>query len=150
MVLKWGFVKDACLSPDGSLITVPASERMDAFGVTETGKYNVVNCWTSLVPATVENGCMLFIPGSHKLGFVAHEQTGHCAESEAGDARVNTGTYNTQVVQFLCSGDSKIKAEKCKRPFNVCVGDYATMRERMPLANYWFLLEIGHPSIFFL
>lgn len=32
----------------------------------------MVNVWTPLVPATVENGCMQFVPGSHKLGLVPH------------------------------------------------------------------------------
>lgn len=34
----------------------------------------MVNVWASLVPATVDNGCMQFVPGTHKLGMVAHEQ----------------------------------------------------------------------------
>ncbi|MDF2722508.1 MAG: hypothetical protein K0Q59_2183 [Paenibacillus sp.] len=32
----------------------------------------MVNVWTPFVPATVENGCMQFIPGTHKLGVVPH------------------------------------------------------------------------------
>jgi len=39
-----------------------------------------VNCWASLVPATVENGCMQFIPGSHKLGLVPYTQQAHYLE----------------------------------------------------------------------
>ncbi|MBX3010069.1 MAG: phytanoyl-CoA dioxygenase family protein [Caldilineaceae bacterium] len=34
----------------------------------------MVNVWTPLVPARVENGCMQFIPGTHKLGAVPHER----------------------------------------------------------------------------
>ena len=34
----------------------------------------MVNVWAPLVPATVENGCMQFIPGTHRLGVVAHEK----------------------------------------------------------------------------
>ncbi len=30
------------------------------------------NVWTPLVPATAENGCMQFVPGTHKLGLVPH------------------------------------------------------------------------------
>jgi len=37
----------------------------------------MVNVWTPLVKATVENGCMQFIPGTHKLGAVRHEQGEH-------------------------------------------------------------------------
>jgi phytanoyl-CoA hydroxylase len=31
-----------------------------------------INCWAPLVPVNKENGCMEFIPGSHKCGFVKH------------------------------------------------------------------------------
>jgi ectoine hydroxylase-related dioxygenase (phytanoyl-CoA dioxygenase family) len=34
----------------------------------------MVNVWAPLVPATVENGCMQFIPGTHRLGIVEHEK----------------------------------------------------------------------------
>jgi len=34
----------------------------------------MVNVWSPIVPATVENGCMQFIPGTHKLGSVPHER----------------------------------------------------------------------------
>ena len=34
----------------------------------------MMNVWTPLVPVNVENGCMEFIPGSHKWGVVPHEK----------------------------------------------------------------------------
>ena len=34
----------------------------------------MVNVWAPLVPARVENGCMQFVPGTHKLGVVPHEK----------------------------------------------------------------------------
>lgn len=37
----------------------------------------MANVWAPLVPATVENGCMQFIPGTHKLGVVPHEKGDH-------------------------------------------------------------------------
>lgn len=33
-----------------------------------------VTCWMALDDATVENGCMHYIPGSHKLGLVKHKE----------------------------------------------------------------------------
>jgi len=33
----------------------------------------MVNVWSGLVPARPENGCMQFIPKTHKLGIVPHE-----------------------------------------------------------------------------
>jgi len=32
----------------------------------------MLNVWSPLVPAREENGCMQFVPGSHKLGVVPH------------------------------------------------------------------------------
>lgn len=40
----------------------------------------MVNVWTPLVPARVENGCMQFIPGTHNLGAVPHLQKQHYLE----------------------------------------------------------------------
>ncbi len=34
----------------------------------------MVNIWAPLVPAREENGCMQFVPGTHKLGIVPHEK----------------------------------------------------------------------------
>ncbi len=34
----------------------------------------MLNVWTPFVPARVTNGCMQFIPGTHKLGPVPHER----------------------------------------------------------------------------
>jgi ectoine hydroxylase-related dioxygenase (phytanoyl-CoA dioxygenase family) len=33
-----------------------------------------VTCWIAVDDATVENGCMNYIPGSHKLGLIPHKQ----------------------------------------------------------------------------
>jgi hypothetical protein len=34
-----------------------------------------VTAWVALTPATVENGCMRMVPGSHRQGIVAHRDT---------------------------------------------------------------------------
>jgi phytanoyl-CoA hydroxylase len=33
----------------------------------------VITCWGALDDATVENGCMQYIPGSHRLGHIKHK-----------------------------------------------------------------------------
>ena len=35
---------------------------------------NLVICWMALDDATEDNGCMRFIPGSHKLGVIEHKR----------------------------------------------------------------------------
>ena len=36
--------------------------------------HSLVSCWAALDDATVENGCLWFIPGSHKWGLIAVER----------------------------------------------------------------------------
>ncbi|MBI3923645.1 MAG: phytanoyl-CoA dioxygenase family protein, partial [Armatimonadetes bacterium] len=46
---------------------------------------HVITCWCALDDATVENGCMFYIPGSHRLGLVDHkavENTPHLIPPE--------------------------------------------------------------------
>ncbi len=46
---------------------------------------HVITCWCALDDATVENGCMHYIPGSHRLGMVDHakiENTPHLIPPE--------------------------------------------------------------------
>jgi len=40
----------------------------------EADALRMVNVWAPLVPARVANGCMQFIPGTHRLGVVPHEK----------------------------------------------------------------------------
>jgi phytanoyl-CoA hydroxylase len=35
-----------------------------------------ITCWLAIDDATVENGCLRYIPGSHKLGLVPHRELG--------------------------------------------------------------------------
>ncbi|MDH3659758.1 MAG: phytanoyl-CoA dioxygenase family protein [Alphaproteobacteria bacterium] len=36
---------------------------------------DIVTAWVALSPATVESGCMRFVPGTHKMEIVAHKDT---------------------------------------------------------------------------
>lgn len=51
----------------------------------------MINVWAPLVPANVANGCMQFIPGTHKLGIVPHVPKKHYLEvaSEFLAPRIN-------------------------------------------------------------
>ena len=46
----------------------------------EVAKMRMVNVWIPLVPAREENGCMQFVPGTHKLGIVPHEKRAYYLE----------------------------------------------------------------------
>lgn len=43
----------------------------------EAQELRMMNVWTPLVPVRVENGCMQFVPGSHRQGVVEHEKDQH-------------------------------------------------------------------------
>lgn len=45
--------------------------------------FNLVSCWIALDEANEENGCMRFIPGSHKLGLLEHK-TGRALSHASG------------------------------------------------------------------
>jgi phytanoyl-CoA hydroxylase len=49
------------------------TENQKLEGDESVDSLRMVNVWTPLVGATKENGCMQFIPGTHKLGVVPHE-----------------------------------------------------------------------------
>lgn len=44
----------------------------DRVGHDDVEELRMLNVWSPLVPAREENGCMQFVPGSHKLGVVPH------------------------------------------------------------------------------
>ena len=73
---------------------VPDDERMQVLwhqDAAYTASYKIegrveslrmVNLWAPLVPARVENGCMQFIPKSHTLGLIEHDQKKHYLEMD--------------------------------------------------------------------
>lgn len=64
----------------------------------ESEVLRMMNVWTPLVPARVENGCMQFVPGSHRQGVVAHEkETYYLKISEAVIGPVEGQAVNIEV-----------------------------------------------------
>ena len=51
----------------------------------------MVNVWSPLVPARTDNGCMQFVPGTHKLGVVPHEERQHYLEIAADELSPRVG-----------------------------------------------------------
>jgi len=89
--------QDCGLNPDGSVNTAPLQERLHAFDLDA-----MINCWAPLVPATAANGCMRFIPGTHKLGPVKHVDIGKYVEdTEDGENPQKTGVFNSAIDPVL-------------------------------------------------
>lgn len=61
--------------------------------------HSLVNCWAALDDATIENGCMWFIPGSHNWGLISVER-----EQEI-ENRALAGPLDNEVAIELKAGD---------------------------------------------
>lgn len=52
----------------------PVSWHQDSGYWTPIAPPALISCWTALDHATVDNGCVRYVPGTHKLGVVPHRQ----------------------------------------------------------------------------
>ncbi|MDP7279149.1 MAG: phytanoyl-CoA dioxygenase family protein [Candidatus Poribacteria bacterium] len=57
-----------------------------------------VICWMALTPSTLDNGCMRFIPGTHKLGVIEHK---HLEDFQIEDDHID---YDSEVAVPLTAG----------------------------------------------
>ncbi len=95
----------------------------------------LITVWTALDPATVENGCVQVVPGSHRAGiinpshhsaFLADEQT---AEHVHQDKIVWLELQPGEVVllhNWLLHASDVNKSSNSRRAFSVCYMDAAT------------------------
>ena len=61
--------------------------------------YNLVSCWAAMDDATLENGCLWVIPGSHKWGLISRER-----EQEI-ESHALEGEWENELPVELQSGD---------------------------------------------
>ena len=76
----------------------PKPPHQDSAYWTNIAPPNLVICWMALDDATEENGCMRFIPGSHKLGVVEHK---HLEDFRVEDEKVD---YDNEICVPLTAG----------------------------------------------
>ena len=76
----------------------PKPPHQDSAYWTNIDPPNLVICWMALDDATEENGCMRFIPGSHKLGVVEHK---HLEDFRVEDEKID---YSNEVCVPLKAG----------------------------------------------
>jgi ectoine hydroxylase-related dioxygenase (phytanoyl-CoA dioxygenase family) len=68
------------------------------------GQRRALTCWLALSPATLENGCMQFIPGSHKDGVQEHFSL--AGQSEINEALATHADASRAVACPLEPGDA--------------------------------------------
>jgi phytanoyl-CoA hydroxylase len=76
----------------------PKPPHQDSAYWTRIDPPNLVICWMALDDATEGNGCMRFIPGSHKQGVIEHK---HLEDFRVEDANID---YSTEVAVPLEAG----------------------------------------------
>ena len=62
--------------PEEQLTTLPWHQDSDYYGA-QTEPLHILSIWMPLVDVDETNGCMQFIPGSHKWGLLPTERQGH-------------------------------------------------------------------------
>lgn len=99
--------------PDLDLMDIPWHQDLAYLIPAEAGETLVVNFWIPLVSATEQNGCMQVIPGSHRLGLLAHdlqlETPGHKGSKGIADADLPASSIVTCEVD---AGDVLITMER--------------------------------------
>jgi phytanoyl-CoA hydroxylase len=95
----------------------------------------LVTTWTALDPATIANGCVQVIPGSHKIGvinpsngsgFLTREQAAeHCTADKVVHLELKPGEV-ALLHNWLLHGSDVNKTDIPRRAFSVCYMDAAT------------------------
>jgi ectoine hydroxylase-related dioxygenase (phytanoyl-CoA dioxygenase family) len=80
-------LQDAGLDHRGAPNSAPEAERVQSFG-----RDAMVNVWTGFIPVGRPEGCMLMIPGTHKLGCVEHVLQGLARDPDATDVAADMDT----------------------------------------------------------
>ncbi len=106
---------------------------------TDLDRDPLVTVWTALDPATVENGCVQVIPGSHKLGlinpshgagFLTPEQSAeHCTPDKIEFLTLEPGEA-VLLHNWLLHGSDVNRSAMSRRAFSVCYMDAATVSQR--------------------
>jgi phytanoyl-CoA hydroxylase len=64
----------------------------------------LVTCWTALDDATLDNGCLWVVPGSHQIGLLDHDQPWHVGDRVDMQVRDEQIDYTSEVSNELTAG----------------------------------------------
>jgi len=113
----------------------------------------LVTLWTALDPATVENGCVQIIPGSHRFGlinpdhgsgFLTAEQTAeHCKPQDVVHLELDAGAVVLLHNWTLHASDVN-RSDCSRRAFSVC---YMDARTKVASAGATFPTVFGQGAL---
>jgi len=106
---------------------------------TDLDRDPLITTWTALDPATIENGCVQVVPGSHKAGlinpshpsgFLTKEQAAeYCHPDKIEHLTLEPGE-SVLLHNWLLHGSDINQSETSRRAFSVCYMDARTVSER--------------------
>lgn len=102
-----------------------------------------VTIWLALDPATIENGCVQVIPGSHKLGLLSEhghtitpqQEQDYCRGEDIVYCELQAGEAMLLHNNLLHRSD-KNNSTRSRRAFSVCLMDAATRCVRTPQRQF--------------
>ncbi len=110
----------------------------------------IITIWLALDPATVANGCVEVIPGSHRLGLLRPQ--GHVIGAELEERHCRPGTSAFMELQpgeavllhnWLLHRSDRNATDQARRGFSVCLMDAATRKRDEPELRYPILFGEG-------
>lgn len=102
---------------------------------TRLNKDPLVTIWMALDPATVQNGCVQIIPGSHKLGLINPEHpSGFLTDEQAAEHAPAHRAVHLELAagevallhNWLLHGSDINRSEHSRRAFSVCYAEADT------------------------
>lgn len=112
----------------------------------------LITVWTALDDATIENGCVQIIPGSHKLGLLSERGHTITPEQEAAYCKDENSVYleapaGTAILlhNWLLHRSGVNTIDRPRRAFSVCYMDAATRSVRN--AEHRFPLVFGEGAM---
>ncbi len=99
--------------PDQHITVIPWHQDLAYLNPEEAGDTLVVNAWIPLVDATVENGCMQVIRGSHQFDLIPHDHREEAPDHKGRRGIVEASLPDGDVFTAeLAVGDAMLTTER--------------------------------------
>ena len=106
----------------------------------------IITLWLALDPATIANGCVQVIPGSHRLGLLSErghtitpeQEAEHCPQDRIVHLELQPGEL-VLLHNFLLHRSDRNATDIPRRAFSACLMDAATRSKRDPQQRFFRL-----------
>jgi len=119
----------------------------------------VVTIWLALDPVDTENGCLRYLPGSHKQGFIPHSKSKTLGFSQ-GLSSYTTDDFSNEIAIPLQAGDAvahhgmtvhradaNISATRHRRVMAMVSKGVSCERDEEAYARYLQMMQKQHQEV---